>query len=168
MQEQELKGDKAIGKLKDIVKDVSVTMMCTTAKDGSIHSRPMGTAGVDDDGSIWFFTNDTSEKIEEIENESGLCLCYSKPSDNTYACVMGIARAVDDKEKEKQLWNPMLKAWFPKGTDDPDMTLIKVNPYHAEYWDDSDSRMVVFFKIAKTALTGDEYTAENAHGKMKL
>jgi general stress protein 26 len=168
MSDSNLNGQEAIDKLKSIVKDVNVAMMCTTQRNGRMHSRPMGTAAIDDDGSIWFFTNEDSEKVEEIEKESGICLCYSKPTDNTYACVMGHGQAIDDQQKMEELWNPMLKAWFPKGLDDPQITLIKVNPYHAEYWDDSDSRMVVFFKIAKAALTGDEYKGEGSHGQLNL
>ena len=168
MDEQNLSGKKAIEKLKDIVNDVKVAMMCTTRQDYSVHSRPMATAGIDDDGTLWFFTNESSEKVREIESEHGITLCYSQPSDNTYATVMGRATAMDNRSKKKELWSDMLKAWFPKGVDDPDLTLIKVTPHHAEYWDDNDSRMVVFFKIAKAAMTGDKYVGGDAHGKMKL
>lgn len=168
MEDKDLYGEKAIEKLKKIVKSVNVAMMCTTRPDGSIHSRPMGTAAIDGEGAIWFFSNDTSEKIQEIAGDKGLCLCYSKPTDNTYATVMGKAEVVDDKAIEKKLWNPLLKAWFPKGIEDPAMTLIKVKPYHAEYWDANDSRMVVFFKMAKAAMTGGGYTGSDSHGQMDL
>ncbi|WP_417602941.1 pyridoxamine 5'-phosphate oxidase family protein [Owenweeksia hongkongensis] len=168
MSSENLQGEKALKKLKDIVNDVNIAMMCTTQKDNSIHSRPMATAGIDNDGTIWFFTNEGSEKVKEIENDNGLCLCYSEPKNNTYACVMGKAKAVDNKAKEKELWNPILKAWFPKGLEDPNMTLIKVSPNHAEYWDANDSKMVVFLKIAKAAITGKSYDAEDSHGEMKL
>ncbi|WP_417592030.1 pyridoxamine 5'-phosphate oxidase family protein [Owenweeksia hongkongensis] len=168
MSSENLQGEKALKKLKDIVNDVNIAMMCTTQKDNSIHSRPMATAGIDDDGTIWFFTNEGSEKVKEIENDNGLCLCYSEPKNNTYACVMGKAKAVDDKAKEKELWNPILKAWFPKGLEDPNMTLLKVSPNHAEYWDANDSKMVVFLKIAKAAITGKSYDTEDSHGEMKL
>ncbi len=168
MSSENLQGEKALKKLKDIVNDVNIAMMCTTQKDNSIHSRPMATAGIDDDGTIWFFTNEGSEKVKEIENDNGLCLCYSEPKSNTYACVMGKAKAVDNKAKEKELWSPVLKAWFPKGLEDPNMTLIKVSPNHAEYWDANDSKMVVFFKLAKAAITGKSYDTDDSHGEMKL
>ncbi len=168
MSDSNLNGREAIDKMKDIVKDVNVAMMCTTTPSGNINGRPMGTAKVEDDGTIWFFSNDDSAKIKEMESDNGVCLCYSQPKDNTYACIMGQGHSVNDKAKMEELWNPMLKAWFPKGTDDPKMTLIKVKPHHAEYWDDSDSRMVVFFKIAKAALTGDEYKGEGSHGQLNL
>ncbi len=169
MENQNLNGKEAIDKLKAIIKDVRIAMMCTFGSRGRIESRPMGTAGVDDDGSIWFFTNDESEKIKEIENEHGLCLAYSKPTDNTYANINGKALKVDDKAKAKELWSDILKAWFPKGLDDPKLTLIKVTPHQAEYWDSNDNRMVVFFKMAKAAITGEPYTGnKDSHGKMNL
>lgn len=168
MSDKNLKGEEALKKLKDLVNDVKVSMMCTNREDGGIHSRPMATAGIDTDGTIWFFTNEASEKVDEIEHKNGLCLCYSKPSDNTYTCVMGMAQVVHDKTKEKELWNPLMKAWFPKGLDDPEMALVKVTPHHAEYWDDNDSRMVTFFKIAKAAISGGQYGSDNAHGNIDM
>lgn len=169
MGDQNLSGEQAVDKLKSIINDVNIAMMCTFGNHGRIESRPMGTAGVDDDGTIWFFTNDSSDKIKQIESEHGICLSYSKPSDNTYASINGKALVVDDKAKEKELWNDLLKAWFPKGLDDPNMTLIKFTPHQAEYWDSNDSKMVVFFKMAKAAITGKPYsTDKDAHGNIQL
>ena len=165
--EDKLSGSDALEKMKEIIKEVNIAMMCTTQKNGQIHSRPMATAGVDDDGTIWFFTNDASDKIDEIENDKGICLCYSKPSDNTYACIKGHAKVTDNSQKEKEYWNPILKAWFPKGLDDPKMTMVKVRPFHGEMWDDSSSKMVNFFKIVRAAITGGEYDAGD-HKELSL
>lgn len=166
--EKEIKMEKeALKKLKEIVNDVKVAMMCTLMDEEKITSRPMSTAQIDDQGAIWFFTNDTSSKAQQIEDQYELVLCYSKPSDNTYATVHGRAKIVEDKDKINDLWNPLLKAWFPKGKDDPDLALIRVDPHHAEYWDDSSSRMVTFLKIAAASVTGGTYEG-GEYGELNL
>ncbi|MFI7546199.1 pyridoxamine 5'-phosphate oxidase family protein [Actinoplanes sp. NPDC049599] len=39
-----------------------------------------------------------------------------------------------DRAKVEELWNPMLKAWFPEGLETPDLRLIKVHAETAECW----------------------------------
>lgn len=158
---------EALQKLKEIVNEVKVAMMCTLMDEQKITSRPMSTAQIDDQGAIWFFTNEYTSKAREIKDQYELVLCYSKPSKNTYATVHGRAKIVEDKEKIDELWNPLLKAWFPNGKDDPSLALIRVDPHHAEYWDDNSSRMVTFMKIAAASVTGGEYDG-GTYGELNL
>jgi len=34
-----------------------------------------------------------------------------------------------------QLWNAFAKAWFQEGKDDPNISVIKIIPDEAYYWD---------------------------------
>jgi general stress protein 26 len=74
---------------------------------------------------------------------------------------------VDDKGKMEQLWNPFVKAFFPSGLDDPKLTLLKIEPTDAEYWDSSSSSMVVLFNMLKATVTGKQYD-EGKHGRIDL
>jgi general stress protein 26 len=152
---------------KEMVKDIRVAMLCTHTADGQIHSRPMGTSDVDADGTIWFFSRESSQKIDDIEDNSNVCVCYSEPNDNTYVCAMGTAKIVTDRKKIDELWNPFVKVWFPEGKEDPELVLIKIIPHSIEYWDSSSSKMVVLFNMAKALVTGEEYD-EGEYGKIKL
>lgn len=152
---------------KEMVKDIRIALLCTITPEGRIHSRPMGTSDVDEKGNIWFFTNESSQKINEVEDNSNVSVCYSDPGDNTYVCVMGTAQIVHDRKKIDKLWNPALKIWFPEGKEDPELVLIKIDPLSAEYWDSSSSKMVVLFNMAKALVTGKEY-GEGEYGKINL
>lgn len=61
----------------------------------------------------------------------------------------------------------MVKAWFPEGSEDPNLILIKVKPVVAEYWDSTSSKMVVAFNMLKAIVTGEEYD-EGHHDKIKF
>jgi general stress protein 26 len=154
--------------IREMVKDIKFAMLCTAHKNGYIHSRPMGTQGIDKNGDIWFMTARDSEKIHDIKANPNVCVCYSEPSDNTYVCIMGEAEQIDDQRKIDELWTPIAKAWFPKGKDDPNLTLIKVNTHEAEYWDSDSSKIVVGIKMLSTLVTGKEYVEEGAHGTVKF
>lgn len=143
--------------LASIIKDIKFTMLTTVSDEGTIHSRPMATQNLDVkkfDGTLWFFSKKNSFKNYDIENDQHVNLAYSNPSTQQYASVSGRATISRDKTKMKELWNPMLKAWFPEGIDDPDITLIGVNVESAEIWDSPPSKVVQLAGFVKSAVTG--------------
>ena len=60
-----------------------------------------------------------------------------------------------DPAKVQSLWSEALRVWFPKGPEDPDITLIKVEVDTAEYWDAPSSAWVYAMGYAKARLTGE-------------
>ena len=50
----------------------------------------------------------------------------------------------------------MAKAWFHEGKDDPNLSLIKVAPEHAYYWEPKQNKMVTLFKMAAAAVSGKD------------
>ena len=108
-----------------------------------------------------FFTSADSPKIDELAADSRVNLSYAAKKDARYVSVSGTAEVFRDAAKMKELWNPVLKAWFPEGLDDPSLVLLKVTVDQAEYWDDSSSSMVRFVKLVQAAATGRSYEAEN-------
>ncbi len=157
MTKHHLENTEAIKKLAELAEEVKVCMLATVQEDGTILSRPMQTIEVDDEGTIWFFTNEFSNKAADISKENTVYLIYSHPGKNTYLHVKGTASVVDDSEKIKQLWSPAVKAWFPKGIDDPALSLLKVTTDEASYWDGSSSKFVVFFEMLKAVAKGKQY-----------
>ncbi len=158
--------DKNISVLKELVEKVRICLMTTIDERGKFNSRPMATAAVEEDGSIWFFTNAYSSKSEEISADNEVSLGYSDPSSNTYIYVNGKAELVDDGVKKENYFNPAVKAWFPEGLDDPRLILLKVTPSVAEYWDSSSSKMVVAFNMLKAIVTGKTYDGDGEHEKL--
>ncbi|OOQ62098.1 pyridoxamine 5'-phosphate oxidase family protein [Mucilaginibacter pedocola] len=150
---------------RDEINEVKTAMLTTYTADKGFSSRPMGTAEVDEQGDIWFFTSEHSEKASDISVENTVSLTYSDPKNHTYLSIMGEAELVNDKAKMQQLWNPFVKAFFPEGLEDPKLTLLKITPTDAEYWDGNSSSMVVLFNVLKAAVTGKKYDA-GRHGKI--
>ena len=152
---------------QDEINEVKTAMLTTYNAGKGFSSRPMGTADVDAEGNIWFFTNENSEKASEISVENTISLTYSDPKNHTYLSIIGEAELVDDKAKMKALWNPFVQAFFPAGLDDPKLTLLKITPTDAEYWDSSSSSMVVLFNMLKAVVTGKR-SDEGKHGHLEF
>ncbi len=146
--------DEAIEKLNGLIKDIDFAMLTTVDTDGVLRSRPMSTQEAEFDGTLWFFTSDKTHKVEEIERDNRVNASYAEPKDNVYVSVSGTASIVKDKAKMEELWNPILKAWFPKGLDDPNICLLKVDVEQAEYWDSPSSTLVQIVGFVKALVTG--------------
>lgn len=161
--------NKNIRELGKLIKDIKVAMMTTVDTKGRMHSRPMATQQIDFDGSLWFFTGKESEKVNELKKLEQVQISYADPKDQRYLSVTGIAELVDDPEMAERLWNPFYKAWFPKGLDDPNISLLKVDVKMAEYWESLSSPVVHLIGFAKAALAGKPYEDEGSiHRKVKI
>ncbi len=136
------------------LKGIRIAMMTTAEPDGTLRSRPMAMQDMEFDGDLWFFTGAASPKVDEVERDQRVNLSYVKDDDKRYVSVSGTARLVRDRQKIHDLWKPLLKAWFPKGEDDPDLALLKVEVTEAEYWDAPSSAMVRLGQVAGALVTG--------------
>lgn len=164
MQEQQ----QYLGKFLKMIKDVRICMMISNENEGEhLSGRPMAINKVDDDGTIWFFSKKSSQQTTELDHQKNVSLAIVNEGDNNYLMVNGTADLVNDKEMMKELWSSKMKAWFPLGLEDPDMTLIKVSPEEVNYWDSNSSSMIVLFSMIKAIVTGKEYS-EGEHGTINL
>ena len=149
----------SVNKLGELIKDSKFAMLTTIHEDGSLRSRPMATQQVEFNGDLWFFTGLGTSKVHELREHQQVNVAYSNPDDNSYVSVSGTASIMRDRDKMRELWNPAYKAWFPKGLDDPDICLLKVEVQGAEYWDAANSKLVQLAGFVKAVVTGTRYDA---------
>ncbi len=148
-------------RLRELIEDIDFCMLTTVDAEGALRSRPMSTQQAEIDGDLWFFTSADTGKVNELAADSRVNLSYVSKEKARYVSISGTGEVFRDRAKMKELWKPILKVWFPEGLDDPDLALLKVTVDQAEYWDDSSSSMVRFFKLVKSAMSGKSYEAEN-------
>lgn len=158
---------EAIAKLQSLIKGTRIAMLTTQATDGTLHSRPMAVQQTDFDGDLWFFTGAGSGKIGEVHDNANVNVSIADTDHQHYVSISGPASIVRDRAKAEELWNPIFKAWFPKGLDDPDLALLRVKVQQAEYWDAPSSTMVHVVGFVKAILTGKRYEP-GEHEKVDL
>lgn len=163
--ERNLNKEEAIKKYKELVEDIKICMFISSTEETQ-SARPMMTIRVDDDGTTWFFTSHESGKVQEVEMDHTVRLLYAHPGKSSYMDVWGYAEIVTDKDKMHELWNPVVKAWFPDGVDDPNLCLLKIEPQLGHYWDNESGKMVQFMKILTSAATGKQ-VSQGVQGTLK-
>ena len=166
--EKNLQNEEALKKFKKLANEVNTCMFITATHSEKEHTRPMATVEVEEDGSLWFFTDVRSIKVEEVASDNKVHLIYSHPGKDSYMDVWGRGSIITDKQQIKDKWSPVVKAYFPNGADDPNIALLKVQPTDVYYWESETGKMVQFIKMAAAAVTGKPPIAKSAEGKIDL
>jgi general stress protein 26 len=144
---------EGIKKLADIMKGANIGSL-TTYDGSTLVSRPMGLQQIEFDGDLWFFTYKQSHKVDEVAHHPRVNVTFENKG--AWVSLSGEAHIVDDPEKAEELWNPLLKAWFPDGLETDGLTILKVEAESAEYWDSNSPQVVQLFGMIKAAVTGEQ------------
>ena len=143
-------------KLREMIKDIDFCMLTTVDENNDLHSRPMSlNSEVDQAGNLWFFTYGNSHKVSELRRTPKCNASFAAPDDHRYVSISGTAELVRDKAKIKELWKPELKAWFPKGADEPDIALLRVVVEKAEYWDSPGGTVAHVISFVSALIKGE-------------
>ena len=141
-----------ISRLAELIRGIESVMFTTINPDGSVNSRPMVVQDFDFDGDLWFFTQQSSGKVDAIVEDSHVCMAFMDPASNRYISASGSAEVVDDGEVVTKIWNQAFAKWFPQGPSDDDLVLIRVRVTNAEYWDTPHSHVTESFCFTAPAL----------------
>ena len=162
-----LNRQEANNKIKELAKKADTCLFTTLLTQLPLTTRPMSTREVDDDGCLWFFSRRDSNKNREIAIDNRVQLFYSNFSSSEYMSLYGKATILADKNKAKELWSAIAKTWFNKGYDDPELTLIKIEPEDGYYWDTKDGKVISLLKMVAGALAGKEFNT-GVEGSVKV
>jgi PPOX class probable F420-dependent enzyme len=146
-----------LSKLTELIEDIRIAMLTTTIPDGTLRSRPMATQRAESDGDLWFFTQASAAKAEEIRANPHVNVSYTSPRENRYVSISGTATIVRDRRKREELWDQLYRAWFPQGLEDLDLALLRVDVERAEYWDAPSGTMAEIAGLLKATTTGQAH-----------
>lgn len=158
---------QAIEKLRELIKGIDIAMLTTVDEDGTLRSRPMGTQEAEFDGDLWFITSVEGGKVPEINKERQVNVSYADTGNHRYVSVSGRANVINDKAKVEEFWQPIYKAYFPEGKDDPKLRVIKVTVEKAEYWESPGGIIPTVIAFAR-AMLGDENVDIGENEKLNL
>ena len=123
-----------IAKLGKLIRDIQIALLTTVDGDGHFHTRPVQTLQVEDDRTLWFFTDWHSPKVGELHRDARVSLGYADPAKHVYVAVSGSGRLFRDTQKSKQLWQVPQRAYYPDGPEGARLAVLRVGIERAEYW----------------------------------
>lgn len=144
-----------------IINDIRVGMFTTIDEHGKLVGRPLVAQEVNADGDLWFFTSRSTSQVAHIAVNPHVNVSFSGKS--AWVSVAGEAELIDDQRRFRELWNPIVEAWFPEGPETPGLVLIRVESDTAEYWDTPGGVVTTVLQWAKSRITGQRIEAGEGH-----
>jgi general stress protein 26 len=145
---------RAVSDLARLIDGITVVMVTTQAADGALRSRPMLIERLQDDATLLFLTHRSSHKVLELNEHRQANVAFVGAKGDRYVSVSGTGQITHDPEQIRQLWNPTYRAWFPGGSDDPEIGVLTVEIDRVEYWDVPSSRLVRLWGVARALASG--------------
>ncbi|MGJ8643018.1 MAG: pyridoxamine 5'-phosphate oxidase family protein [Luteolibacter sp.] len=164
---QNLIGGEAITKLQEIVKGSPTCMFATKLEQAPFHVVPMHVQEADYEGNLWFVSSKDSTHNAQIKDDPRVQLIFANSPDMEFMTVFGTASVSTDRDQINRLWDAMVGSWFEGGKDDPNVSLIRVQPTIAHYWDTDDGKLVTITKMLTRAVTGSDIDP-GVEGKLNL
>lgn len=87
-----------------------------------------------EDFTLFFTTNTSSEKIEQIRRNPRVAVYYHKPEEFRGLMLGGVIEMIRDERVLKAIWQPEWKRYYPGGHQDPDHIVLRLNPRIARYY----------------------------------
>ncbi|MET0303097.1 MAG: pyridoxamine 5'-phosphate oxidase family protein [Microbacteriaceae bacterium] len=140
--------------VRRILKAGRTAIVTTRAKSGALHSRPLALLDDDFEGTLWFFTEDPSEKTDEIRRHSEVNVSVS--DDKGYLSLSGAASIDRTQARIDMYWNAFAEGYFHGGPEDPKVALLRIDIESVEYWDTDQPLVKRAFEVAKTLITKKE------------
>ncbi|CAA7196098.1 pyridoxamine 5'-phosphate oxidase family protein [Chryseobacterium potabilaquae] len=144
---------EAIQKIKELSENAKICMFCTELETIPIHSRPMTLQETDKEGNLWFISSEASNKNFEIKEDRRVQLFFMNNGEAQYLSIYGKASVYKDKKTIQEKWSSMANAWFD-GKEDPNVSIIRVEPRETYYWDTKVGKLVSLFSFVASAITG--------------
>ena len=153
---------KKLDDLYKLIDGIEIAMFTTRRADGQLVSRPMATQERVTGTDLWFVTDVSSHKLDELRNDPHVNLSYYNVKSREWVSVAGTATVTQDRNLIKELYKPDWKAWFGDeggekdgGPNDPRLALILVEAQSVEYLVTTKPKPVVLFEVAKAMVTGN-------------
>ena len=152
---------KKLDDLYTLIDGIEIAMFTTRRADGHLVSRPMATQERVSGADLWFVTDASSHKLDELEFDRHVNLAYYNLKSREWVSVAGLATITHDRNLIKELYKPDWKVWFGDeggdrdgGPDDPRLALVLVEALSVEYLITTKPRPIVLFAVAKALVTG--------------
>lgn len=153
---------KKLDDLYTLIDGIEIAMFTTRRSDGHLVSRPMATQERVTGSDLWFVTDVSSNKLDELASDSHVNLSYYNVKSREWVSVAGTAQVTQDRALIRELYKPDWRAWFGDeggekdgGPDDPRLALVLVEAHSVEYMVTTKPRPVVLFEVARAMVTGN-------------
>lgn len=117
------------------------------------HTQPMTALPEPANEQIWFFTRGDTDLAQDAAESTQARMVFVSKDGKLFSDVVGTLKTVRDENRIARYWNPMVAAWFPRGKDDPQVSMLCFEPSHGHIWLWETGSVGLIFELTKANLT---------------
>ena len=149
------KDEASMADLAKIVESIQVGLLTTQNSKGELSTRPMKLVNFNKEtGEISFFSDLVAQHTLDIVDNSKVNVAFASTEKNSFASLSGHAEIITNPEEKAKHWSALIGLWYQATAQSDDVVLIKVHSEKAEFWDAPSNKIVNFFNLAKSVLSG--------------
>ena len=112
------------------------------------HMQPMAPQVDKEAGTVWFYTNKSSDLVKALGQDGGeVHLCIVEK--DYQACLLGDLTVDHNPQKIDQFWSSVIAAWFEGDKTDPDLTMLCFRTKNGSIWASDKNPITFAWEIAK-------------------
>jgi general stress protein 26 len=118
-----------------LIERSSICLLGTNGEDGFPNIKAMMNAKHEGMNKIWFSTNTSSRRVQQLRKDNRACVYYVDDKDFKGLMLTGTIQILQDLKSRRMLWNEGDERYYPLGVEDPDYSVLcftarKGNYYH--------------------------------------
>ena len=129
-----MKKEEAIEKGLELVNRSEIAMLGTIAEQGHPEIRALLKAETESLKKIWFSTNTSSKKVEQLSRNPKACVYFVDSVKFKGLMLVGTCEILQDPESKRRIWHEGDEKYYPLGVTDPDYSVLLFTAEWGKYY----------------------------------
>jgi general stress protein 26 len=121
-----------------------------------IEASRLGMLGEPESGRLWFYVKSDSDIAIQAQGAAEALFVFISADRKLQASIRGVVSTNLDILHRDKYWNATVAAWYPKGKEDPGLTMLRLDCKDAQVWISEVGLIRFGLEIARANLTGAE------------
>jgi general stress protein 26 len=117
-----------------LIERSSICLLGTNGQDGFPNIKAMMNAKHDGINKIWFSTNTSSRRVQQLKKDNRACVYYVDDRDFKGLMLTGTIQILQDLESRRMLWNDGDERYYPLGVEDLDYSVLCFTAHKGNYY----------------------------------
>ena len=118
----------------ELIEKSNICMLGTNGDDGFPNIKGMMNLKHEGLKKIWFSTNTSSRRVQQLRNDNRACVYYVDNKDFKGLMLVGTIEILQDIESKRMLWSEGAEKYYPLGVEDPDYSVLLFTAKRGNYY----------------------------------
>jgi general stress protein 26 len=126
--------EEAMAEGLQLIERSKICLLGTNGEDGFPNIKAVMNAKHAGINRIWFSTNTSSRRVQQLRNDNRACVYYVDEKDFKGLMLTGTIQILQDLKSRQMLWNDGDEKYYPLGVEDPDYTVLCFTAHNGNYY----------------------------------